>query len=85
MSLLVEYLADYVQEEFEKQYGPSLEELRLNLTGVPKELREKLFEFLSSDSRILTLKRRACGILFLFIFLMKILRTPRLPGNCKVL
>ena len=47
----IEYLADYVQEEFEKQYGPSLEELRLNLTGVPKELREKLFEFLSSDSR----------------------------------
>ena len=51
MSILIEYLADFIQDEFVKHNGPSLEELRLNLTGIPTVLRNELFEFLTSEGK----------------------------------
>ena len=45
MNNLLKYLAEYVQGQFDKQYGQNIKELRLNFTGIPEELRNKLFDY----------------------------------------
>ena len=57
MSLLIEYLADFIKDEFVKHNGPSQEELRLNLTGIPTVLRNELFEFLTSGDKGLFIEK----------------------------